>query len=332
MKQTPLVYTIVLNYNGRDIIGNCLESLLRSDCENHRIVVVDNASQDGSPEMVAEKFPSVELIRNPENYYFSKGNNIGIQYALDKGAQYIFILNNDTTIEPDCISKLTEFMETSPDAGGCQPLLCFMDRPDLIASAGCNIALSGKAWDAHFGEPADSLGDKPFQMGGITGGAMFLRADAVKSAGMFCEKFQMYFEDVDLSLRLRENGWNLFCVPTARVLHIVSATTNKVNALRRIYFCERNSYWVVLRNYSLLNILKSFALNIPCVMAAALYNVFKLNLRYSVYILKALFLGLASFVFCFPQRGIESVRYKRSYPFWQFINMIIFPPVSKRSR
>ncbi len=329
---SPQVYVIVLNYNGIDIIVNCLKSLQETTYQKIKVLVVDNASADGSPDFVKRDFPGVELLLNPENYFFSKGNNIGIEYALKKGADYVFILNNDTTIEPDCIAKLVDFMESHKNAGGCQPLLCFMHRPELVASAGCNIALSGKAWDAHFGEPADSLGTEPFEMGGITGGAMFLRAEAIRTAGMFSEKFQMYFEDVDLSLRIREKGYSLFCVPVARVLHKVSATTNKVNAARRIYFCERNSYWVVLRNFSPLNIIRSFALNIPSVMAAGCYNLIKWNCRYSFYIFKAMFIGLASFCICFPKRCIEAAIHNRKYPFGQFVSMVIFPPKTKRPR
>lgn len=330
--RAPRITAIVLNYNGRELLAPCLDALLASDCQGLSILLVDNASSDGSVELARQAYPGIEILSNPANYYFSRGNNEGLRLALGRDADYLFVLNNDTLIDPGCLSRLAEFMESRPEAGACQPLLCFMDRPDLAASAGIRLGIAGKAWDLACGEPAASLGDRPFQILGATGGAMLLRAEAVRRCGMFCEEFEMYFEDVDLSLRLREAGWEIWCVPLARVLHECSATTNRTGAWRRGYFCERNSYKVVLRNYPLAKILKAYALGLPQAAMAAAYNTLLHDRRYGLAIARAMLEGLRDLVRLLPGRLSSRDRLSRGYAFWPMVEeSVVYPPACKRN-
>jgi len=325
------VQVVVLNYNGRDLLPPCLDALQASDCPDLAIMLVDNASSDGSVDFMRQAYPKVEVLENPENYYFSRGNNEGLRLALARRARYILVLNNDTLIDPACVSLLAEFMDSRPRAGACQPLLCFMDRPDLAASAGIRVGIAGKAWDLACGEPAASLGREPFQVLGVTGGAMFLRASALRQVGMFCEEFQMYFEDVDLSLRLREAGWETWGVPSARVLHECSATTNRAGAWRRGYFCERNSYKVVLRNYPPTKILKAYLRGLPQAALAATYNLLLHDRRYGLAIARAMLQGLRDFARLYPRRLSRRDRQARSYPFWPMVDeSVVYPPGCRR--
>lgn len=330
--QAMRVCAIVLNYNGLDLLGPCLDALLASDCPGLSAMLVDNASSDGSAEFVRRRYPQVELLENPENYYFSRGNNEGMRLALDRGADYLLVLNNDTLIDPSCVRLLIEFMDAHPRAGACQPLLRFMHRPDLAASAGIRLGMAGKAWDMACGEPAESLGRLPFQVLGATGGAMLLRAEALSQCGLFCEEFQMYFEDVDLSLRLREAGWDIWCVPEASVLHECSVTTNRTGSWRRGYFCERNSYKVVLRNYPPAKILKAYLLGWPMAGLVAGYNLLLHDRRYGLAIAQAMLEGLRDLVRFLPGRLSRRDRQARRYPFWLMIEeSVIYPPNCRRA-
>lgn len=320
----PFVYIILLNYNGRQYIDDCLSSIFSDGYANCKVLFVDNASADGSVDYVREHFPQVEIIANAENLYFCKGNNIGMRRALDAGAEFLFVLNNDTALAPGCLKRLVAFMTAHPEAGGCQPVLRFMDEPELVNSSGCCCSLSGKTWDRDFRMPYNEALRDPVRVLGVTGGAMLLRAEAVRQAGMFCERFSMYSEDVDLSLRLRIWGWELFCVPEAVVFHKFGASVKKHAPLKKIFYCERNSYWVVLRNFPLAKVLKSYALCVPFRAMTAAYVLLQGKTRYAACILAGMAVGLASFVCVFPWRLVsakqKSSRSVATCGFWDLMD------------
>ena len=190
------------------------------------------------------------------------------------------------------------------------------------------MAISGKACDKDLRSPLSDESKGPVQVTGITGGAMFLRRSVIEKVGMFCEKFQMYFEDVDLSLRIREHGYSLYCIPSVKVLHKTLATTNKSGAYKKVFFCERNSYLVVLRNFPLLQIIRSYFLHIPFMILSSVYNFLKGNFRNSLAIVIAFVSGLFSFIVYIPVRLLGSLHQKRSYAFWPFIEKwVIYPPM-----
>lgn len=258
----PLVYVVVLNYNGLDVNDTCITSLLASDYPNYKILVVDNGSSDGSVERIRRQYPSVEILENRENLFFAAGNNRGIGEALQQGADYIFILNNDTMVDSACLSLLVLFMKEVADAGAIQPMLCLMDHPEVISSSGCCISLSGRAWDDGFGNSCESFGTDPREVSGVTGGAMLVRAQVFREVGMFAERYGMYFEDVDLSWRIRRSRYRLFVVPQARILHKVSATTRKGFSTLRIRLTEANSYRLILGHFPLLLVFLGYPLSL----------------------------------------------------------------------
>ncbi|WP_051294993.1 glycosyltransferase family 2 protein [Maridesulfovibrio bastinii] len=322
--EDSIVYAIVLNYNGLHLNSICLKSLIASHYNNLHILFIDNGSSDGSVQAVRDEFPDVEVLENGENLYFAAGNNRGIEYAIKNAADYIFILNNDTKIVPSCITQLVSFMESSPQTAACQPLLCFMDDHDIIASTGCRIAGSGKAWDAMCGMPAEDAGENPFPMPGVTGGAMFVRTNVISTVGMFDENFGMYFEDVDLSLRMRKHGFELFCIPSARVYHEVSASTKLSKKWRIGYFCERNSYKVMVKNFPLPQILLGFLRGVPMACIAASANLIRGNFKYGFSILFAVLYGLGYFFKHWPSLHEDTAKRERISQYIDY--QIIYPP------
>lgn len=247
-KSLPSVAIIILNYNGGKMLEKAVSSVKVDGYPNAQVIVVDNASSDGSDQFVKDKFPEIVLINNSENYLFCKGCNIGMEYALSNDFDFVFLLNNDAQLKRGCLQTLVDFLEKNPDAAACQPLLVFEHRQDIIQSAGCRLSLSGLAWDHLCGEPVETAGDSPLNVLGVTGGAMLVRSDILREIGLFAEEFEMYFEDVDLSLRMRSAGWEVYCVPAARVSHIRCATSEKMGITRRNFYCERNSYYILKKH------------------------------------------------------------------------------------
>ncbi|BCS87979.1 glycosyl transferase [Pseudodesulfovibrio sediminis] len=314
---------VVLNYNGLKVNEACLNSLRQEGTPGVEVLFVDNDSTDGSFEKAQQEYPEFVHQQNGTNLFFAGGNNRGLETVLSGDTEFIFILNNDTVVEPGCIDRLQTFLERHPEVGACQPLLCSMDNPEKIASGGCRLGGVGKAWDHACGQPLETVGDKPYQVLGVTGGAMLVRTSVLRSVGLFDESFQMYFEDVDLSLRMRNAGWELYCVPTARVLHKGSASTVALGMWRRAYYCERNSYRVMLNNFPPGRLAMGYARGVPLAIVASAYNILTGRWRYGWSILKAVLLGVLDGIASLPQvwqqrkrpcRFEERVDWKVGYP------------------
>ncbi|MCX7626737.1 MAG: glycosyltransferase family 2 protein [Candidatus Sumerlaeaceae bacterium] len=239
----PYVVVVIVNYNGATVLEECLRSLERSTYKHYDVIVVDNASTDNSIAMVERDFPAVQLLTLDSNTGFAGGNNAGIQVAMARGADYIFVLNNDTTVHADCIAKLVERIEESPKIGAVSPLILFTNPADRIWSAGGSYNLwYGTA--RHFGlrRRAESTRWKQVRpISFATGCAVLYRCEALKEVGTFDESLFMYAEDSDLSYRLRKAGWLLVFEPQALVWHKEAWTTQRtIGREWGLRLCVRN--------------------------------------------------------------------------------------------
>ncbi len=236
----PRVTVVVVNWNRKADTLACLDSLSNLSYPNLNILVVDNASEDGSPQAIAEAFPEIEQIRNAQNVRFAGGTNTGIRQALNSGTDLVLILNNDTTIAPDALNILVEHL--SPRTGILAPLIYYFDDPQRIWSAG------GKTshWNL---EKIDSFQNKPdpgewpaiLQQDFVTGCAMLLPRSTLESVGLFDEKFAMYYEDSDLCRRVRQAGMEIAVVPQAKVWHKVAASSGGSDSPLERYWMARSS-------------------------------------------------------------------------------------------
>lgn len=330
--RAPLVYCVILNYNGLDLNDICISSLLETNYPNYKILFVDNGSSDESVERVRNQFPLVEILENGTNLLFAEGNNRGILLALQRGADYVFILNNDTKTDPSCLSLLISFMEEMPQVAACQPLLCRMDNPELIASAGCRISLSGRAWDDFFNTPSKSFGSKPRQVTGVTGGAMLIRAEVLHRVGLFDEKYKMYFEDVDLSLRIRKEGYSLYIVPQAKVLHSVSATTSAYFQQLHIQLSEANSYRIILTHFPLSLVFFSYPLSLLFSLGVAFRAVLRGSIKQSQAAIRGFTAGISLLIPTIITR-VSSKSYHKTVDINAIDWQTIFPPkaITKRN-
>jgi GT2 family glycosyltransferase len=245
------VAAVVLSYNGEADTLACLRSLaeLRAPALA-RTIVVDNASIDSTVAAVREKFPHVELIVNPRNLGFSEGNNAGIRRALEHGSDWVLILNNDTVVAPDALDRLLAASVRHPGAGILSPLIFFMEPPDLVWFAGADFdprrGYSGRL--KHYRRPLPPRLDVT-PTDHAVGAAMLISRAALEAVGAFDPDYFLLYEDVDLSLRVREGGFEVLLVPDARVWHRVSAA----HAGRELtpltsYYATRNNLLVCQRH------------------------------------------------------------------------------------
>ena len=236
------VAAVVLSYNGQADTLACLSSLERVR-GLARTVVVDNASTDGSVAAVREHFPGVELIPSERNLGFAAGNNLGIERALERAADWILILNNDTVVAPDALERLLAAAAAHPRAGILAPVIFFAEPDDLVWFGGARFdpgrGRSGRMEHHRSRLPANG---EVRAIDRATGAAMLISRPAIEAAGAFDPDYFFLYEDVDLSLRVRAAGFDVLLVPSARVWHRVSASQGGLRLTPTIsYYGVRNN-------------------------------------------------------------------------------------------
>jgi GT2 family glycosyltransferase len=246
------VIVVLVNLCREEDTAACIRSLQASECTALEIVLVDNGSPDGSGARLRAAFPEVIHLALPENTGFTGGNNCGIRFALDRGCDYVLLLNNDTVVEPACVSRLVEAMRTNPGAGAVGGKILFHDAPDRIWFAGGDFSPLRAAGLHRFEGAADPdpTGGSVEEVSFLTGCCMLIPAAVLREVGAFQEDLFAYVEDLELSLRLRAAGYRLLYVPAARLLHRVPLDPQPPTPFK-IRLRDRNRRRVVRRHYPL---------------------------------------------------------------------------------
>ncbi len=220
---------VVLAWNGLPLTRETLDSLARCRVPGGwqlRVMLVDNASSDGTPAAIAAEYPWVDLLALPENRRFAGGNNAGLERALAAGADAVMLLNNDVQAEPGLLEPLLAALADRPDAGAAAPLIYHAAPTDVIWYAGgrCDPAL---AHTSHRGIRERDRGQyrEVEETGYLTGCCLLATAEAWRSVGPLDDGYFIYAEDADWSLRARAAGYALLFVPGARLWHQVSASS-----------------------------------------------------------------------------------------------------------
>ncbi len=229
MPTNPLVYAVVLNWNGWPDTIRCLASLRASTGVDLRVVVVDNGSTDGSPARLAPLLtpPWGELLCVERNLGFTGGVNLGLRHALARSAEYLFLLNNDATVAPDCVARLVEAAMSRPDIGFVGPKIVWQDEPERLWSAGMSVAWPAATINAHRDEPDDGRLDGRRLVQGLTACALLVTPAVPARIGFLDDRYFAYYEDVDWLLRARRAGLRALYAGDARAAHQGSATTNR---------------------------------------------------------------------------------------------------------
>jgi len=245
------VAVIIVSYNSRDDLAACLPTVAatRGDLLV-RTVVVDCASTDGSADFVRERFPDVTLSLPRENLGYAGGNNHGLQFVRDhfRGAKYVAILNPDTRVEPDWLTRMVELMERDDRVAIVQAKLLLMDQPGLLDSAGNQSHVAGFGFVSRYGEPDNFPGagaDQVRDLACASGAAMLVRIDALSGEPFFDDTYFMYVEDVELCWRLRLRGWRILYQPAAVVHH----RHDPRKTAKHLYYLERNRWRLILGCY-----------------------------------------------------------------------------------
>jgi GT2 family glycosyltransferase len=222
-----ILSVVIVSYNTASYLRKCLESIFKhTSTITYEVIVVDNASKDGSVEMIRKDFPEIRLFAMPENLGFTKGNNVGIKAAAGK---YVLILNPDTEINDNAFVKIVEFLEKNPQAVGATCKLVGVDGkwqmsafryPTLFTKwLFYSVAMLLPLPPIEAMSNVDVL--KPFEADWIVGAAMIIRTEALKNVGGFDEKIFMFSEDVDLCIRLKKaTGKKIYYTPGATIIHV----------------------------------------------------------------------------------------------------------------
>lgn len=229
MESARLVYAVILAWNHVEDTIECIESLLKSEYKSLQLVLVDNASTDHTTEIIREKYPSVEILCSEKNLGVGGGYNLGMEYALNKKADYILIANNDIAVDPGMIRSLVKDLDDNPQAGIGMPkiyhyygarnrLWCIGARwrkfPPTVKMIGTNVKDGSRYANPHELEYVPSC-------------CLLLRREMIEHIGYFDTGYFFYNDDWDYSIRCRQAGFTIRFVPTATMLHKVSVSTQK---------------------------------------------------------------------------------------------------------
>ena len=240
----PAVGVVIVNHDLKDSLRQTLDSFRKVNYPNLIVVVSDNASHDGSQQMIREEFPEVHLLAHAEEQGYARAASLGMAFLVDK-TRYIFSTTNDVIVDPEIINVLVDHAEKDPQAGVLGTKIFFHDRPDVLWHAGGRIhPLHGHSyhlgWQRKDGPRYSRVRECDF----LTGCGMMLRCEALNKVGFFKEDLIFYSEDADLCYRMREAGYRVIFIPEARMWHKVDATLAR-NRPVQLRYSTRNSLFLI---------------------------------------------------------------------------------------
>lgn len=245
-KAWPKVTVLIVNWNGEQFLERCLTALLAQTVTPYEIILVDNASTDGSLE-IARRFPSVRLLAQNSNTGFARGNNLAINAAA-AGSEWIALLNPDAFPEPRWLEECLLSAQLNPQFDIFASKLLNAADPTVLDGAGDAYHVSGLVWRTAHGIPASALQGSEYEVFSSCAAAALYRRSALLEVGGFDEDFFCYVEDVDLGFRLRLAGYRCLYVPKSVVHHVGSGATGGKNSDFSVYHGHRNLVWTFVKD------------------------------------------------------------------------------------
>ncbi len=249
VKQLPLVYIILVNWNGLADTIECMQSLKKIDYDNYRVLVVDNASRGNDAEVLEQRYGKyISILRNEENLGFVGGNNRGIGYALERQADYVLLLNNDTIVEPDFLTHLVVAMQRNKRIGiSGSKIYHEHDRNLIWFAGGRNILYNHKY--VHYGQNEIDIGlyNEEKEVYFVTGCVLLIRSELLKKVGGLDEDYFSYVEDNDLCYKVKRLGYTVYYIPKSVVYHKGNKSTRGVGLIH-VYFRTRNRLLFIRKN------------------------------------------------------------------------------------
>ncbi len=242
----PIASVVVVNYNGKEHLAECLTALCAEEAAACReILVVDNASLDDSATIADEyaaRYPFIQSLRNPINQGYAGGVNSALPHVH---GQYLAVLNPDVIVAPGWLTPLTQFMDSHPNVGAVNPLILLYDGDDeRINAAGQTLHLTGLGFNRWLGQSRSRAGHKPMWVTGLQGSAFLIRRAILDETGGWDESGFLYQEDIELAWMLQTMGYELYCVPESIVRHKYHLTMYP----EKLFLLERNRLAMLVAN------------------------------------------------------------------------------------
>lgn len=251
------VAIILVNWNGFEYTNDCIASLQHVKNVDFDIILVDNGSTDHSGKQLKQRYPSIILIEAGQNLGFTGGNNLGLQYSLNNGYTYSMMLNNDTTVESNFLEELVNYMDQHPQIGAIQPKIMFQYKRTHLWDGGSYYnKFLGHTYTSGYNKTPAPCHNRIKKVDWITGCGFLTRNSVLNRTGLLPTNFFIYYEDVDLSFRIKKLGYNLIYYPHAVIYHVASVTHRQQQKGKEgyrspivYYWNLRNRIWV-LKQYT----------------------------------------------------------------------------------
>jgi GT2 family glycosyltransferase len=241
---SPLVSIVVVNWNGAAVLPRCLDALAAQTLRDFELLVVDNASSDGSADGLEARLPDARVIRLERNIGFAAANNLAARAAR---GSWLALVNNDAFLDPHWLEAMVAAAESRPEFSSFASRLLQASEPSRLDSAGDVYHISGLVWNREYGRPAARAALEEEEVFSPCGAAAFYLCRAFLAAGGFDEDYFAYAEDVDLGFRMRLLGNRCLYVPTAVAYHVGSASYGPKSEFAT-YFGQRNVVWTYVKN------------------------------------------------------------------------------------
>ena len=281
--KVPRIAIIIINWNTYQLTFNCLKSLEACNYKNKTIFFVDNGSNDGSGDKIALEFPEINYIKNEKNEGFTGANNKALNIILKQSFDYVLLLNNDTEVEPDFLSLLAASMESDKNLAATQPLILDFPNKNTIWNAGGSFntffGLSKTRYKGLIYKPKLKI-DTFTEW--ISGCCILVNIGVVKEVGLLDNRFFAYFEDVDWSIRMTNQGYKLGVVPKSIIYHHTSGSTKKNNTSNEgnlspyaHYLNVRNHIYLIKKHTSFFNNIGSWIYQFLKITSYSIYFIFR---------------------------------------------------------
>ena len=245
----PKVITVILNWNGYADSIECINSILKIKYKNYEILLVDNGSDSKEYEKITSLNSKAKIIRSKINLGFTGGNNLGIKYALEEKADYILLLNNDTTVEPNFLEPLLNLFKKEKNAGIVAPQINYFSEPQKIWSAGGKISRLRGSGFASSDRIESRIKPDNKSVSFVSGCCMLIKKEVFEKIGLFDENFFLYVEDADLCYRTTHAGYKIIVNHHSKILHKVSSSTKENLSLLPLYYVTRNRLYFAKKNF-----------------------------------------------------------------------------------
>lgn len=302
----PFVSIIIVNWNGEDVIGECLSSLFQQDYKNIEVIVLDNDSKDRSKDIIKKKFKNVKLIESDKNLGFAEGNNVAVKQA--KG-EYILLLNSDATVTGNLLTILINQLNKDKKIGIIQPKILYksnsLHKDGVINSIGAFFTNTGFLYYVGYGKKANiPLYDNEREIFSAYGACMLIRKKVIEEVGLFDSDFFLYFEETDFCIRVWLAGWKIVYTPWSVVYHMGGVSARKFGKDKVFFHSFKNRICCYLKNFEIKTLIKLMPLHLTICECTAIAYLFlgRLNLFFAIQ--KAMFWNIINLYKTFKKRDM----------------------------